>query len=90
MLLIKNGEFGELLADNQVASNTVTSVFLPKKILMDEFIRQMEVKGCTLYLGKGKLKARNMFQIANMGEMNEDMCFDLLKVIAETINELTT
>jgi 2-aminoethylphosphonate-pyruvate transaminase len=79
----------KLLADNQVASNTVTSVFLPEKILMDEFIGKMEAKGFTLYPGKDDLKERNMFQIANMGEVNEDMCFDLLKVMAETINELT-
>ena len=79
----------KLLVDDQVASNTVTSVFLPEKIIMDEFIGKMEVKGFTLYPGKGDLKARNMFQIANMGEVNEDMCFILLKVMAETINELT-
>jgi aspartate aminotransferase-like enzyme len=56
---------------------------------MDEFIGKMEAKGYTLYPGKGDLRTKNMFQIANMGEVNEDMCIDLLKVMAETINELT-
>ena len=90
--IIRDGvsEMGlKLLADNQVASNTVTSVFLPDKILMEEFIQKMEIKGFTLYPGKGDLMERNMFQIANMGNVNEEMCAVLLKVIAETINELT-
>ena len=56
---------------------------------MDKFIGKMEAKGYTLYPGKGDLRTKNMFQIANMGEVNEDMCIDLLKVMAETINELT-
>ena len=56
---------------------------------MDEFIGKMEAKGYTLYPGKGDLWTKNMFQIANMDEVNEDMCIDLLKVMAETINELT-
>ena len=91
-VVIRNGvsEMGmKVLANNQVAANTVTSVFLSEKILMDEFIGKMEVKGYTLYPGKGDLRTKNMFQITNMGEVNEDMCIDLLKVMAETINELT-
>jgi len=88
--IIRNGvsEMGMKLLDNQVGANTVTSVFLSEKILMDEFIGKMEVKGYTLYPGKGDLRTKNMFQIANMGDVNEGMCFDLLKVMAETINEL--
>jgi len=78
----------KLLIDDPVASNTVTSVFLPENIQVDEFIEKMEVKGFTLYAGKGELKKNNMFQIANMGKVNEEMCGGLLKVIEETINEL--
>ncbi len=80
----------KLLADDRVMSNTVTSVFLPEKIPMEQFIEKMEIKGFTLYPGKGDLKAKNMFQIANMGKVNEEMCLELLKVLSETIDELTT
>lgn len=91
--IIRDGvrEMGlELLADDEIASNTVTSVFLPEKMQMEEFIGKMEDRGFTLYPGKGVLKAKNMFQIANMGEVNEEMCGYLLKAIKETIDELKT
>lgn len=77
-----------LLVDDAIASNTVTSVFLPEKISMDEFIRVLENKGYTLYPGKGVLRGSNMFQIANMGEVDEKMCLELLQVIKESIDEL--
>lgn len=80
----------ELLAGDEIASNTVTSVFLPDIIQLDVFIEKMEDRGFTLYPGKGVLKAKNMFQIANMGEVNEEMCVYLLKVMKETIDELQT
>ncbi len=78
----------ELLIDDDLAANTVTSVFLPDEIPLEAFIDAMEHRGFTLYPGKGILKEKNMFQIANMGEVNEDMCAYLLKALAETIAEL--
>jgi len=78
----------ELLAGDEIASNTVTSVFLPEEVQLDEFIEKMEDRGFTLYPGKGVLKEKNMFQIANMGEVNEEMCTYLLKAMKETIDAL--
>jgi len=78
----------ELLIPDHLAANTVTSVFLPGGIPLEAFIDTMERRGFTLYPGKGPLKEKNMFQIANMGEVDEDMCADLLKTLAETIEEL--
>lgn len=75
----------KLLVDDNVASNTVSSVFLPAEITMAKFIKKMEEKGFTVYAGKGPLKPKNMFQIANMGEINEDMCNVFLKTMKETL-----
>jgi 2-aminoethylphosphonate-pyruvate transaminase len=77
----------ELLVDDSVASNTVSSVFLPPEIPMVGFIGKMEEKGFTVYPGKGPLKPKNMFQIANMGEINEEMCHVFLKTMQETLAE---
>ena len=75
-----------LLADN-VASNTVSSVFLPAEIPMADFIAKMEERGFTVYAGKGPLKPKNMFQIANMGEVNAEMCSIFLKTMQATLAE---
>ena len=75
----------KLLVDDNNASNTVSSVFLPSEIPMVTFIGKMEEKGFTVYAGKGPLKPKNMFQIANMGEINEEMCHTFLTVMKETL-----
>jgi 2-aminoethylphosphonate-pyruvate transaminase len=77
----------KLLIDDNVASNTLSSVFLPAGISMADFIGKMEKKGFTVYAGKGPLKPQNMFQIANMGEVNEEMCHVFLKTMEETLAE---
>lgn len=77
----------ELLIDDDVASNTVTSVFLPPNVHWEAFIARLDEKGFTVYAGKGPLKERNMFQIANMGEINEKMCRKFLRVLSATLEE---
>jgi 2-aminoethylphosphonate-pyruvate transaminase len=82
------GELGlEMLVDEAIASNTVTSVFLPPRIDMNAFLRELESKGFTVYPGKGQLLEKNMFQIANMGQVDEGMCRRFLKAFKETITE---
>ncbi len=78
----------KLLIPDDRAANTVTSVFLPTSVRLEAFIDAMERRGFTLYPGKGILKEKNMFQIANMGEVNEEMCSHLLKAMAEIIEAL--
>ncbi len=78
----------DILAEGDMAANTVTSVFLPADISLERFIADMEAKGFTLYPGKGELKAKNMFQIANMGTVNAEMCALLLKALEDTIGAL--
>ncbi len=77
----------ELLVADNVASNTVSSVFLPAEIPMADFIAKMEERGFTVYAGKGPLKPKNMFQIANMGEVNAEMCSIFLKTMQATLAE---
>jgi len=76
------------LIDEKIASNTLTSVLLPKEIKLEVFLQRLEDKGYTVYPGKRQLKERNMFQIANMGQVYEDMCHSFLKAMAETVAEL--
>ncbi len=78
----------ELLVDDAVASNTVTSVFLPSTVSLGAFIDEMEQRGFTVYPGKGSLKARNMFQIANMGVIDEAMCRLFLDAMKEVLDSL--
>jgi aspartate aminotransferase-like enzyme len=78
----------KLLVDDKVASNTVTSAFLSADIPLADFIAKLEEKGFTVYSGKGPLKERNMFQIANMGEINEKMCHKFIYSMGETLQEL--
>ena len=52
-----------------------------------DFIAKMEEKGFTVYAGKGPLKPKNMFQIANMGEVNAEMCSVFLKTMQATLAE---
>jgi aspartate aminotransferase-like enzyme len=60
---------------------------LPAEISMADFIAAMEAKGFTVYAGKGPLKPKNMFQIANMGEVNAELCNIFLKTMQATLTE---
>ncbi len=89
--IIREGVKGmglETLVDEDIASNTVTSVFLPEQIELEVFIQKMDDKGYTVYPGKRHLKERSMFQIANMGQIDEDMCQQFLKAMEEVFEEL--
>ncbi len=63
---------------NDFMSNTVTSVFLPKGIDVHKFLDNMKNRGYELYIGKGKYEKMGMFQIANMGNISEKDCYELL------------
>jgi 2-aminoethylphosphonate-pyruvate transaminase len=78
----------KLFTDTKIASNTVTSVYLPGHIRQETFIERMETKGFTVYPGKGPLYEKNTFQMANMGMVNEKICGFFLDALADTIKEL--
>lgn len=67
-----------LLSDHM--SNTVTSVFLPENVPANIFLAEMEKRGYVFYIGKGKYADLNMIQIANMGEIYEQDCLNMLEV----------
>lgn len=69
-----------LLEDHQ--SNTVTSVFLPDHVPAPEFLRKMEMRDYIFYLGKGPYASQNMIQVANMGEIYEQDCYNMLDVFS--------
>lgn len=75
-----------LLDDNM--SNTVTSVFLPTSVSAPEFLKEMEKRGYTFYIGKGEYGKQNMIQIANMGEIYEQDCYNMLEVFAVVLQLL--
>lgn len=78
----------KMFIDEKDAANTITSVLLPKDIDLDVFVQRMEEKGYTVYPGKGYLKDLNLFQIANMGNIFEEMCPPFLNTMSETLREL--
>ena len=77
------------LVEDEIASNTVTSVFLPRDADLGAFIQSLEDQGFTVYPGKGPLLERNMFQIANMGQIDADACRLFLDVMARTLERFT-
>ncbi len=70
-----------LLKDENYMSNTVTSVFLPVELNLYDFIDQLDNRGYVVYLGKGPLLKKNMFQVANMGRIYPEDCQAFLKTL---------
>ena len=68
-----------LLLDGHM-SNTVTSVFLPDGVDAQKFLDEMILRGYTFYIGKGDYGRQGMIQIANMGEIYEQDCRNMLEV----------
>lgn len=69
-------------------SNTVTSVFLPEGIDAQEFLDEMEKRGYTFYIGKGDYAKQGMIQVANMGEIYEQDCENMLEVFDLVLRKL--
>jgi len=70
-----------LLKNENLMSNTVTSAFLPAEVDVKEFINEMDNEGYVLYLGKGPLLGKNLFQIANMGQIFPEDCKEFIRVM---------
>ena len=79
-----------ILVPDQLASNTVTSVFLPDGIQIDEFIDEMDRQGYVVYPGKRHLYQQNMFQIANMGQIQAQDCRVFLRALKGTLKQLNS
>jgi len=57
-------------------------------IRVRDFINEMEDQGYVLYPGKGSLLEKNLFQIANMGQIYPDDCKRIIKVIGKVLKEV--
>jgi len=77
-----------LISDEKVMSNTVTSIFLPPELNLRKFISKMYEDGYVVYPGKGPLLKRNMFQVANMGMIFPEDCYEFNGVMEKVFNEL--
>ena len=75
-----------LLQDHM--SNTVTSVFLPRGVSAPAFLSEMEKRGYTFYIGKGEYGEQGMIQIANMGEIYEQDCRNMLEIFQLVLNRM--
>ena len=53
-----------------------------------DFLDEMEKRGYTFYIGKGPYAAMNMIQIANMGEIYEQDCYNMLNVVKDCLNDM--
>lgn len=62
-------------------------MFLPEGIALADFVSKLNEKGYTVYPGKRHLKEKRMFQIANMGEIDKQMCRGFLNAMAQTLEE---
>ena len=69
-------------------ANTVTSVFLPAGVDAQTFLDEMEKRGYTFYIGKGDYAKQGMIQVANMGEIYEQDCYNMLEVFQVVLNKL--
>lgn len=76
-----------LLLEEHMA-NTVTSVYLPSNIDAQEFLNEMEKRGFTFYIGKGDFGTNGMIQVANMGEIYQEDCYNMLEVFAMVLQLL--
>jgi len=76
-----------LLIEEHMA-NTVTSVYLPKGVDAQAFIDEMIKRGYTFYIGKGDYGKNGMIQIANMGEIYERDCREMLEVFTAVLKKM--
>lgn len=79
----------KFLLDEKYMSNTVTSVFLPTHLDVEEFVKDLENSNYVVYLGKGKYKEQNMFQVANMGEIYPEDCYKFLEILEKKLGLAT-
>jgi len=77
-----------LIKDENYMATTITSVFLPQKMDLKDFINRMYDEGYVVYPGKGSLLKRNMFQIANMGRIFPEDCYLFNENLEKVLNAL--
>jgi 2-aminoethylphosphonate-pyruvate transaminase len=79
----------QTLLPDGLCSNTVTSVFLPQGLDLADFINRLDEQGYVVYPGKRHLYEQNMFQIANMGQIQTSDCYAFLEVLENTLTDMS-
>jgi len=77
-----------LLEDEDIMANTLTSAFLPEELDINDFLTNMDDRGYVLYLGKGQLLEKNLFQVANMGQIFPEDCRSFGKVLESVLEDM--
>ena len=76
-----------LFTSGQLGLDPVTGT-LPEGIEAQPFLDEMEKRGYTFYIGKGPYAKMNMIQIANMGEIYEQDCYNMLNVVKDCLESM--
>ena len=65
----------------------VLDIRVPEHVEVHQFLKDMEDRGYTFYIGKGDYAKQGMIQIANMGEIYEQDCRNMLEVFGLVLNQ---
>jgi len=74
----------ELLLTDELLSNTITALQLPKNMTYAHLHGSLKERGFIIYAGQGQLNEK-IFRIANMGELSMDDLQSLIKNLQEVL-----
>jgi 2-aminoethylphosphonate-pyruvate transaminase len=74
----------ELLLPEELLSNTITALFLPKNMTYAHLHDSLKERGFIIYAGQGQLN-KTIFRIANMGELTINDLEAFIKNLQEVI-----
>ncbi len=76
----------ELLLPEELLSNTITALYLPKNMSYAYLHDSLKERGFIIYAGQGELN-KTIFRIANMGELSMDDLEALIVNLQEVLSE---
>jgi 2-aminoethylphosphonate-pyruvate transaminase len=74
----------ELLLPDDLLSNTITALHLPKNMTYTHLHDSLKERGFIIYAGQGQL-SKKVFRIANMGEISMEDLQSLIKNLQEVL-----
>ncbi len=74
----------ELLLTDELLSNTITALHLPKNMTYAHLHDSLKERGFIIYAGQGQL-SKKIFRIANMGELSMGDLQSLIKNLREVL-----
>jgi len=76
----------ELLLPEELLSNTITALYLPKDMTYAHLHDSLKERGFIIYAGQGQLN-KTIFRIANMGELTMNDLGALIVNLQEVLSE---